>query len=167
MNFIRTIRGVLLPTAAMGLAIAAAAAPPTDFSGDYTLGSIQGGPQSAVGVWRLEVRQDDNNIELTTIQDGADTTNTCPFKRVGPYRDRNGEVGTCTAEWQKNDVVLQIFLRAPARPGQPPGRVHVRQVLRLSDDTKRLTLRTDRDSDRFPPDPNGGVEPLVEIYARD
>jgi hypothetical protein len=159
-------RGWLL-AAEILLAIAAAAAPHTDFSGDYTLGNIQGGPQSAVGGWRLLVRQDDNSIVVTTIEDGVENVNSCPFAGVGPYHDRNRELGTCSAEWQKSDLVLQIFLRLPARAGQLPVREHVRQLMHLSDDLKRLNIRTDRDSDRFPPDPNGGVQPLIEIYRRD
>ena len=149
------------------LAFAAAAAPRTDFSGVYTLASIAGGPQSAVGGWRLDVRQDDDGMRIITIQDGAENQNVCPFGRVGPYHDRNRELGTCKAEWQKNDVVLQIFLRIPARPGQLPGETHVREVWHLSDDLKRLSIRTERDSNVFPPVPRGGVEPLVEVYRRD
>ena len=166
LTIMRICRALFLPLGVL-LASAVAAAPHTDFSGVYTLANIQGGPQSAVGGWRLDVRQDDDSIRITTIQDGTENLNVCPFGRTGPYHDRNREFGTCRAEWQKNDVVLQIFLRAPARAGQPPADVHVRQVLHLSDDLKRLTIRTERDSDRFPPDPNGGAQPMIEIYARD
>ena len=106
-------------------------------------------------------------MRIITIQDGAENQNVCQFGRVGPYHDRNRELGTCKAEWQKNDVVLQIFLRIPARPGQLPGETHVREVWHLSDDLKRLSIRTERDSNQFPPDPRGGLEPLVEVYGRD
>ena len=158
---------ILLLVAGALLTFAAAAAPHTDFSGVYTLANIQGGPQSAVGGWRFDVRQDDDSIRITTIQDGTENLNVCPFGRTGPYHDRNREFGTCRAEWQKDDVVLQIFLRTPARGSQPPAQVHERQALHLSGDLKRLTIRTERDSDRFPPDPNGGVQPMIEIYTRD
>jgi len=161
------LRWVGLLAAGIVLAIAPIPAPHTDFSGAYTLGSIQGGPQSAVGGWRLLVRQDDNAILVTTIQKGVENMNSCPFKGAGPYHDRNRELGTCSANWQKSDLVLQILLRLPARAGQLLGRVNVRQVMHLSEDLKRLTIRTERDSDRFPPDPNGGVQPLIEIYTRD
>ncbi len=106
----------------------------------------------------LEVVQNENAIEVTTVAQGRRTTNRYPLNgSEGDSASPSGVPGKYEAQLKGKQLVLESTVITHAQPAASPVRMHTRERWQLSADSKTLTIQTDVDFPDFPADISAAV----------
>jgi hypothetical protein len=140
---------------AMGLAITwtakiGLAAEKVNYSGKYSAerATIKSGVETES---TLEVIQNEDGLEVTTVELEKRTTSHCPFNgREGDYMSPGGVSGKCKAQLKAKYLVLESVVVARPQSTAPPIRMHTKERWQLSADGKSLTIKSDVDFPDFP-----------------
>jgi hypothetical protein len=128
------------------------AANKVNYSGKY---SLQGRKTTSGNETNstLDVLQNEDGIEITSVEQGRRTTNRYPLNgSEGDYTSPGGVSGKCKAQLKDKYLVLESVVISRPQPSAPPVRIHTKERWQLSADSKTLTVKSDVEFPDFPGD---------------
>ena len=144
------------------------AADKMNYSGKYSLKSRNNASGESEST--LNVRQNEDSIEVTRLEQGKSTTNRYPLNGTeGDYMSPGGVSGKGKGQLAGKNLVLESFIVTRLQPSAPPVRIHIKEQWQLSADFKTLTIKSDVDFPDFPAEISGiaaAYGPGTQKYTR-
>jgi hypothetical protein len=128
------------------------AADKLNYSGKYSMQARKTASGSEADS-TLDVVQNADNIEITTMEQGKRTTNRYPLNGTdGDYTSSGGVAGKCKAQLKDKFLVLESVVAVRPQPNAPPIRIHTKERWQLSANSKILTVKSEMDFPDAPRD---------------